>query len=131
MLELVLLRLNLVNTLHQLHLELPVRVSDLAVLALHVLIDFAHQSLLLVNAQLHALQRVGLIGGHLLLFEFVGGLGLVELVPQILRDKLSILHRLLDLMDLVVVLLAELTDFALKHHHLLSNVILSIAARRT
>ena len=126
MLKLVLLRLNLVNALDNLHLELALGVPDLAVLALHVLVHFAQKPLLLVDPQLHALQRVSLIGCHLLLLELMRRLSLVKLVSQILGHELCVLHRLLDLVDLVVMILTQLADFALQHQHLLCNVVLGV-----
>lgn len=71
MLELVLLRLNLVDAGYCLHLELSIQITNLGILALEVIVHFSSESLLLINSQQQTLQRVSLVSCNFLGLKFV------------------------------------------------------------
>ena len=71
MLELILLRLNLVDAGYCLHVELSIQITNLSILALEVIVHFSNESLLLINPQLQTLQRVSLVSCNFLCLEFV------------------------------------------------------------
>jgi len=70
-LELILLRLNLVDAGYCLHVELSIQITNLSILALEVIVHFSNESLLLINPQLQTLQRVSLVSCNFLCLEFV------------------------------------------------------------
>lgn len=77
---------------------------------------------------MQTLQNVGLIRRNFLALELVRGVGLLDLVAHIFQNQVHVLHRLLLVVHLLLVLLAELDNISLQQHHLLGKVQVAIAA---
>lgn len=122
MLELILLRLDLVDAGYCLHLELSIQITNLGILALEVIVYFSSESFLLINPQQKTLQRVSLVSCNFLGLEFIRGIALFNLVAKCLDDHIGVFDCLLDLMDILLVLFIQLRQISLCVHQLLCQI---------